>query len=60
MESRRSKEGKMHNTISAWIARHRRRRDLARQLELGSHLVKDVGLTPEQAWAEIRKPFWRA
>jgi uncharacterized protein YjiS (DUF1127 family) len=60
MESRRSKEGKMHSTISAWIARHRRRRDLARQLELGSHLVKDVGLTPEQAWAEIRKPFWRA
>jgi uncharacterized protein YjiS (DUF1127 family) len=54
------KEGRMHNTVAAWIARHRRRRDLARQLELGKHLVKDIGLTLEQALSEIRKPFWRA
>ena len=60
MESRRSKEGKMNNTLSAWIARHRYRRDLVRQLELGNHLVKDIGLTLEQALNEIRKPFWRA
>ena len=60
MDSRRNKEGKMHNTVTAWIARHRYRRDLVRQLELGNHLVKDIGLTLEQALNEIRKPFWRA
>jgi uncharacterized protein YjiS (DUF1127 family) len=61
MESRRNMEGKMmHNTLSAWVARHRYRRDLIRQLELGNHLVKDIGLTLEQALCEIKKPFWRA
>lgn len=60
MDSRRNKEGKMHNTVAAWIARRRYRRDLVRQLELGNHLVKDIGLTLEQALNEIRKPFWRA
>jgi uncharacterized protein YjiS (DUF1127 family) len=55
-----TKEGKMHNTVNAWIARHRYRRDLVRQLELGSHLIEDIGLTREQALSEIRKPFWRA
>ncbi len=54
------KEGKMHNTVNAWIARHRYRRDLVRQLELGNHLIEDIGLTREQALSEIRKPFWRA
>ena len=60
MESCRAKEGKMHYTVTAWIARHRYRRDLVRQLELGNHLVKDIGLTLEQALNEIEKPFWRA
>jgi uncharacterized protein YjiS (DUF1127 family) len=50
----------MHHTVTAWIARHRYRRDLVRQLELGNHLVKDIGLTLEQALDEIGKPFWRA
>lgn len=60
MDWRHKKEGKMHNRLTAWIARQRYRRDLARQLELGNHLVKDIGLTPEQALNEISKPFWRA
>jgi uncharacterized protein YjiS (DUF1127 family) len=55
-----TKEGKMHNTVSAWIARHRYRRDLVRQLELGNHLIEDIGLTREQVLSEITKPFWRA
>jgi uncharacterized protein YjiS (DUF1127 family) len=50
----------MHNTVTAWIARRRYRRDLVRQLELGSHLIKDIGLTLEEALNEIEKPFWRA
>ena len=50
----------MQTTVSAWIARHRYRRDLVRQLELGSHLIEDIGLTREQALSEITKPFWCA
>jgi uncharacterized protein YjiS (DUF1127 family) len=49
----------MHNTVNAWIARHRYRRDLVRQLELVNHLIVDIGLTLEQALSEIKKPFWR-
>ncbi|WP_162914280.1 DUF1127 domain-containing protein [Taklimakanibacter lacteus] len=50
----------MHNTIGAWIARHRFRRDLSRQIELGNYLVNDIGLSLEEALNEIQKPFWRA
>ncbi len=50
----------MHNMVGAWIARRRFRRDLSRRIELGDHLVKDIGLTLEQALNEIEKPFWRA
>lgn len=56
----RKQEGKMHSTIGAWVARHRYRRDLSRQIELGNYLVKDIGLTLEEALNEIKKPFWRA
>ncbi len=56
----RNKEGKMHGTIGTWIARHRFRRDLKRQIELGNYLVEDIGLTREQALDEIKKPFWQA
>jgi uncharacterized protein YjiS (DUF1127 family) len=50
----------MQTTVSAWIARHRYRRDLVRQLELGNHLIEDIGLSREQVLSEITKPFWRA
>ena len=50
----------MHSTLGAWMARHRFRRELSRQVELGNYLVKDIGLTLEEAFAEIKKPFWRA
>lgn len=54
------KEGQMNTTIGTWIARHRYRRDIVRQLQLGNHLVKDIGLTLEQALVEVKKPFWKA
>ena len=38
-------------------ARHRQRRALAR---LDARLLRDVGISPEQAQAEAAKPFWRA
>lgn len=49
----------MHNTIGTWIARHRYRRDLSRQIEIGDHLVNDIGLSLEEALNEIKKPFWK-
>jgi uncharacterized protein YjiS (DUF1127 family) len=36
--------------------RYEQRRHLA---ELDAHMLKDVGLTPEQAAEESAKPWWR-
>ena len=38
------------------IARRRTRNRLAM---LDDHILRDIGLTPEDAAAEIAKPFWR-
>jgi uncharacterized protein YjiS (DUF1127 family) len=38
-----------------WMARRRQRRALA---ELDAHLLRDVGLTAEQARREAAKWFW--
>lgn len=42
--------------LDAWIERYRQRRAL---LELNDHMLKDIGLSPADAWREGRKPFWR-
>ena len=39
-----------------WSHRHRTRRDL-RQLD--PRLLRDIGLTPDDARIETEKPFWR-
>jgi uncharacterized protein YjiS (DUF1127 family) len=49
-----------NTTIGAWLTRRRYRRDLSRQIEIGNHLVDDIGLTLEEALNEIKKPFWQA
>jgi len=43
-------------TVAVWIERHRQRRDLA---ALEPYLLRDLGLTREQALYEASKPFWR-
>lgn len=43
--------------LESWLERHRQRRAL---LELGDHLLKDIGLSRSEAEREGRKPFWRA
>ncbi|MGB0749727.1 MAG: DUF1127 domain-containing protein [Magnetospiraceae bacterium] len=43
-------------TLWDWTERRRQRRDLGRLS--GSHL-KDIGLTPAQAFQESAKPFWK-
>jgi len=43
-------------TISVW-----RRRSCARHSirEMDEHILRDIGMTPEQARRETQKPFWR-
>jgi uncharacterized protein YjiS (DUF1127 family) len=43
--------------LDAWIERYRQRRAL---LELNDHMLRDIGVSPADAWQEGRKPFWRA
>ena len=40
-----------------WHGRWQQRRDLA---GLNGHLLRDIGVTPRQAFREAGKPFWRA
>ena len=44
-------------TVERWLARHAQRRAL---LVLDASLLKDIGVSPAEAWAEAHKPFWRA
>ncbi|TAG16626.1 MAG: DUF1127 domain-containing protein [Rhodobacterales bacterium] len=43
--------------ISAALTRRRDRALLAR---LDSHLLRDIGIAPEDAKAEAAKPFWQS
>ncbi|HYH19838.1 MAG TPA: DUF1127 domain-containing protein [Azospirillum sp.] len=40
----------------AWVGRWRQRRALA---DLDDHLLRDLGISREDALRESRKPFWR-
>lgn len=44
-------------TLRCWYQRWSQRRALAR---LDAHRLNDIGISPEQAEAEMRKPFWQA
>ncbi len=44
-------------TLQAWARRAEERRQL---LDLDPRLLDDIGLTPAEALAEARKPFWKA
>ena len=39
-----------------WLERSRQRRQLA---QLSDHMLRDIGLTRADAWAEAEKRFWR-
>lgn len=43
-------------SIAVWHERTRQRRELTYMPE---HLLKDMGVTWEEAYEESRKPFWR-
>jgi uncharacterized protein YjiS (DUF1127 family) len=42
-----------------WIERSRQRRQLRELADLNNHLLKDIGVSQEQALREASKPFWR-
>jgi uncharacterized protein YjiS (DUF1127 family) len=45
--------------IGLWSARSRQRRDLGELALFNAHLLKDIGLTPDQAAREEAKWFWQ-
>jgi len=44
--------------LRVWIARSRQRRALSRLID-DRHLLKDIGVSQEEALHEAEKPFWR-
>jgi uncharacterized protein YjiS (DUF1127 family) len=42
-----------------WAGRSRQRRQLGELAELNNHLLKDIGVSQEEALREAAKPFWR-
>ena len=50
---------RLRSLIGLWILWHQRwrqRRDLA---NLDAHLLRDIGVTPREAFRETSKPFWQ-
>ena len=45
--------------LRLWRERGRYRRDLARLVFVGPHMLNDIGLTLDQALAQVDRPFWR-
>lgn len=50
----------LRTMITTYRARRRFRCDLERMAKDNPHLIDDIGLTGQQARAEILKPFWQA
>jgi uncharacterized protein YjiS (DUF1127 family) len=46
-------------TLGFWIDRSRQRRQLGELAELNDYLLKDIGVSREEALREAEKPFWR-
>jgi uncharacterized protein YjiS (DUF1127 family) len=47
-------------TVTRWVARSRQRRALREIAESNDfHLLKDIGVSQEEALREAEKPFWR-
>jgi uncharacterized protein YjiS (DUF1127 family) len=46
-------------TLGFWIDRSRQRRQLGELAELNDYLLKDIGVSQEEARREAEKPFWQ-
>lgn len=47
------------HTVLFWVERRRQRRQLGELAVLNDHLLKDIGVSREDALREAAKPFWR-
>jgi uncharacterized protein YjiS (DUF1127 family) len=45
--------------LARWRQRQRYRREIARLIRSGPHLIDDIGLRRDDAERELAKPFWR-
>jgi uncharacterized protein YjiS (DUF1127 family) len=55
----RSRQGLLRRLTHALLDVAARRRDRRLLARLDPHLLRDIGLSPEDAQAEASKPFWR-
>jgi len=46
-------------TLEVWIDRSYQRRQLGELAELNDYLLRDIGVSREEALREAAKPFWR-
>ncbi|HEX2115500.1 MAG TPA: DUF1127 domain-containing protein [Alphaproteobacteria bacterium] len=46
--------------IQIWVSRYRQRRALADLAAMNNHLLRDIGVSLQDAEREAAKPFWRA
>jgi uncharacterized protein YjiS (DUF1127 family) len=54
-----SSAGSWLRTLGFWIDRSRQRKQLGELAELNDYLLKDIGVSREEALREAEKPFWR-
>jgi uncharacterized protein YjiS (DUF1127 family) len=54
-----SRAGVWLRTPLFWIERSRQRRRLGELAEFNDHLLRDIGVTREEALHEALRPFWR-
>ncbi|WP_275185764.1 DUF1127 domain-containing protein [Bradyrhizobium sp. CSA112] len=54
-----SSAGGWLRTLEFWIDRSRQRKQLGELAELNDYLLKDIGVSREEALREAEKPFWR-
>jgi len=57
---RRSEIVKLSFIFRRWLGRHRQRKDLGDLAQCNRHLLKDIGISPEEAEGEAAKWFWQA
>jgi uncharacterized protein YjiS (DUF1127 family) len=54
-----SSAGGWLRTLELWIDRRRQRKQLGELAELNDYLLKDIGVSREEAMREAEKPFWQ-
>jgi uncharacterized protein YjiS (DUF1127 family) len=54
-----SSTGGWLRTLEVWIDRSYQRRQLGELAELSDYLLRDIGVSREEAMREAAKPFWR-